>query len=107
MNVVKPGGGHEDEYSYIPAGPAGTPAGDHEIVARPGGYRIKPRGPMPTSCNAGPGPACILKVIAPAGFERILRRIHRDRCPGVPPGSGDEARHNLLRGRGRGPGLRV
>src|SRR5215471_4160068 len=60
---------HEDEYSYVLEGTIGARVGDHEIVAGPGSYVIKPRGLMHTFWNAGPGPARLLEVIAPAGFE--------------------------------------
>ena len=59
----------EDEYSYVLEGTIGARVGDDEIVAGPGSYVIKPRGLMHTFWNAGPAPARLLEVIAPAGFE--------------------------------------
>ncbi len=60
---------HEDEYSYVLEGTVGARVGDREVVAGPGGYLIKPRGLMHTFWNAGPGPARLLEIISPAGFE--------------------------------------
>jgi mannose-6-phosphate isomerase-like protein (cupin superfamily) len=60
---------HEDEYSYVLEGTIGARVGDHEVVAGPGSYLIKPRGLMHTFWNAGPGPARLLEIIAPVGFE--------------------------------------
>src|SRR5215467_12043846 len=60
---------HEDEYSYVLEGTIGARVGDREIIAGPGSYVIKPRGLMHTFWNPGPGPARLLEVIAPAGFE--------------------------------------
>jgi uncharacterized cupin superfamily protein len=60
---------HEDEYSYVLEGTIGARVGDQEVVAGPGSYVINPRGLMHTFWNAGPGPARLLEVISPAGFE--------------------------------------
>jgi len=60
---------HEDEYSYVLEGTIGARVGDREISAGPGSYLIKPRGLMHTFWNAGPGPARLLEMITPAGFE--------------------------------------
>jgi quercetin dioxygenase-like cupin family protein len=60
---------HEDEYSYVLEGTIGAKVGGHEVAVGPGSYLIKPRGLMHTFWNAGPGPARLLEVIAPAGFE--------------------------------------
>jgi mannose-6-phosphate isomerase-like protein (cupin superfamily) len=65
----------EDEYSYILEGTIGARVGDHEVVAGPGSYLIKPRGLMHTLWNAGPGPARLLEVIAPAGFEAYFAEL--------------------------------
>ena len=59
----------EDEYSYVLEGTIGARVGDQEVSAGPGSYLFKPRGLMHTFWNAGPGPARLLEVIAPAGFE--------------------------------------
>ena len=66
---------HEDEYSYVLEGTIGARVGDHEIVAGQGSYVIKPRGLMHTFWNAGPGPARLLEVIAPAGFEKYFMEL--------------------------------
>jgi uncharacterized cupin superfamily protein len=60
---------HEDEYSYVMEGTIGARVGDHEVIAGPGSYLIKPRGLMHTFWNAGPAPARLMEVISPAGFE--------------------------------------
>ena len=63
---------HEDEYSYVLEGTIGARVGDQETVAGSGSYVIKPRGLMHSFWNAGPGPARLLEVIAPAGFEKYF-----------------------------------
>jgi quercetin dioxygenase-like cupin family protein len=66
---------HEDEYSYVLEGTIGARVGDHAIVAGRGSYVIKPRGLMHTFWNAGPGPARLLEVITPAGFETYFAEL--------------------------------
>src|SRR6266849_6610533 len=66
---------HEDEYSYVLEGTIGARVGDNEGVAGPGSYLIKPRGLMHTFWNAGPGPARLLEVIPPAGFEKYFAEL--------------------------------
>jgi oxalate decarboxylase/phosphoglucose isomerase-like protein (cupin superfamily) len=73
---------HEDEYSYVLEGTIGARVGDHEVVAGPGSYVIKPRGLMHTFWNAGPGPARLLEVIAPAGFETYFIELAEAGDPG-------------------------
>ena len=43
------------------------------VVLGPGGYIIKPRNQVHAMWNAGKGPARMIEVIAPAGFERFFR----------------------------------
>jgi len=66
---------HEDEYSYVLEGTIGARVGDHEVVAGPGSYLLKPRGFLHTFWNAGPDPARILEVISPAGFENYFAEL--------------------------------
>ena len=66
---------HEDEHSYVLEGRIGARVGDHEVVAGQGSYVVKPRGLMHTFWNAGPGPARLLEVIAPAGFEKYFAEL--------------------------------
>ena len=72
----------EDEYSYVLEGTIGARVGDHEIVAGPGSYVMKPRGLMHTFWNAGPAPARLLEVIAPAGFETYFAELAEAGDPG-------------------------
>jgi quercetin dioxygenase-like cupin family protein len=73
---------HEDEYSYVLEGTIGARVGDYEITAGPGSYVIKPRGLMHTFWNAGPGPARLLEVISPAGFETYFIELAETGDPG-------------------------
>jgi mannose-6-phosphate isomerase-like protein (cupin superfamily) len=66
---------HEDEYSYVLEGTIGARVGDQEVTAGPGSYLFKPRGMMHTFWNPGPGPARILEVISPAGFETYFAEL--------------------------------
>jgi hypothetical protein len=58
------------------------PSPDREVAAGPGSYLIKPRGLMHTFWNAGPGPARLLEVIAPAGFETYFAELAEAGDPG-------------------------
>jgi mannose-6-phosphate isomerase-like protein (cupin superfamily) len=73
---------HEDEYSYVLEGTIGARVGEREIVAGPGSYVIKPRGLMHTFWKPGPGPARLLEVIAPAGFESYFVELAEAGDPG-------------------------
>jgi mannose-6-phosphate isomerase-like protein (cupin superfamily) len=73
---------HEDEYSYVLEGTIGARVGDHEVTAGPGSYLFKPRGLMHTFWNACPGPARILEVISPAGFEAYFAELAEAGDPG-------------------------
>ena len=66
---------HGDEYSYVLEGTIGARVGDHEVVAGQGSCVIKPRGLMHTFWNAGPGPARLLELISPAGFEKYFAEL--------------------------------
>ncbi|HEY4267275.1 MAG TPA: cupin domain-containing protein [Galbitalea sp.] len=68
---------YEDEYSYVLEGTIGARVGDREVIAGPGSYVLKPRGVMHTFWNAGPGPARILEVISPSGFENYFSELGR------------------------------
>lgn len=76
---------HEDEYSYILEGTIGARVGDHEVIAGTGSYLFKPRWLMHTFWNAGPGPARILEVISPAGFENYFAELAAVGDPGRRP----------------------
>jgi quercetin dioxygenase-like cupin family protein len=65
----------EDELSYVLSGEIGVRIGDRDHVAGPGSYVVKPRGIPHTFWNAGPGPAHLLEVIWPAGFERFFAAL--------------------------------
>ena len=71
----------EDEYSYVLEGTIGARVGDKEVMVGPGSYVIKPRGVMHTFWNAGPGPARVLEVIAPAGFEKYFVELAEAKEP--------------------------
>jgi uncharacterized cupin superfamily protein len=58
---------------YVLEGTIGARVGDREVVAGAGSY-LKPRG-LHTFWNAGPGPARLLEVIAPAGFETYFAEL--------------------------------
>ena len=66
---------YEDEYSYVLEGTLGARVGDHEVVAGPGSYVIKPCGLMHTFWNAGPDPVRLLEIISPAGFEKYFAEL--------------------------------
>jgi mannose-6-phosphate isomerase-like protein (cupin superfamily) len=65
----------EDEYSYVLEGRMGALLGDEELVAGPGDLVFKPRNQWHTFWNAGDGPARILEIISPAGFEKYFDEL--------------------------------
>ena len=65
----------EDEYSYVTEGRVGALLGDHVLEAQPGDLIFKPRNQWHTFWNAGDGPARILEIISPAGFEQYFAEL--------------------------------
>jgi len=65
----------EDEYTFVLEGRVGALLGDDVLVAEPGDLVFKPRREWHTFWNAGDGPARILEIIAPAGFEDFFREL--------------------------------
>jgi mannose-6-phosphate isomerase-like protein (cupin superfamily) len=65
----------EDEYSFVLEGRMGALLGDDVVYAEPGDLVYKPRGQWHTFWNAGDGPARILEIISPAGFERFFDEL--------------------------------
>ena len=51
----------------------GALLGDEVLTAEAGDLVFKPRDQWHTFWNAGDEPCRILEIIAPAGFERVLR----------------------------------
>jgi mannose-6-phosphate isomerase-like protein (cupin superfamily) len=66
---------NEDEYSFVIEGRMGALLGDEHVEAGPGDFVFKPRGQWHTFWNAGDGPARILEIISPAGFERFFDEL--------------------------------
>jgi quercetin dioxygenase-like cupin family protein len=65
----------EDEYSYVLEGRVGAMLGDEVLVGGPGDLIYKPRNQWHTFWNDGDGPARILEIISPAGFERFFAAL--------------------------------
>jgi quercetin dioxygenase-like cupin family protein len=75
-----------DEWSYILEGKVGARIGDEEFTAGPGSYVLKPRRIPHTFWNAGPGPARLIEIITPAGFEQFFADMgEMDRTTGFDP----------------------
>ena len=66
---------HEDEYSYVLGGEVGFEVGDEVFTARTGELVAKPRGVWHAFWNAADGPARVLEMISPAGFERYFAEL--------------------------------
>lgn len=66
---------HEDEFSYILEGRVGLQLGDKVIEAGPGDLVFKPRGVPHAFWNPGDGPARLLEIISPGGFENYFREM--------------------------------
>ena len=65
----------EDEYSYVLEGSVGALLGDSVIIGKTGDLIFKPRNQWHTFWNAGDGPARILEIISPAGFEKFFDKM--------------------------------
>ena len=65
----------EDEYSFVLEGRVGADLGGEIVYAETGDLIFKPRGQWHTFWNAGDGPARILEIISPAGFENFFREL--------------------------------
>lgn len=65
----------EDEFSYVLEGTVGVMLGDQEFLVPSGSYMLKPRGIPHAFWNPGPGPARLLEIISPAGFERYFEKL--------------------------------
>jgi mannose-6-phosphate isomerase-like protein (cupin superfamily) len=65
----------EDEYSYVLEGRIGALLGEQVLEAGPGSLIFKPRQQWHTFWNAGDGPARVLEIISPAGFERYFTEL--------------------------------
>ncbi|MBA3349069.1 MAG: cupin domain-containing protein [Actinobacteria bacterium] len=66
---------NEDEYSYVIEGRVGVQLDDEVVEAGPGELVFKPRGQQHAFWNAGDGPARLLEIISPAGFENYFREL--------------------------------
>ena len=82
---------HEDEYTFVLAGRVGVRIGDEERVAMAGDLVFKPRGVPHAFWNAGDGPARVLELISPAGFEEYFAEI----APLLPPNVAEPRRDEL------------
>lgn len=65
----------EDEYSFVLEGRVGADLGGEIVYAETGDLIFKPRGQWHTFWNAGDGPARILEIISPAGFEKFFDKM--------------------------------
>ena len=76
---------NEDEASYILEGRVMVQIGDELIEATTGTWVFKPRNIPHTFWNPGPGPARILEIISPAGFEHYFEELAKLLAEGIPP----------------------
>lgn len=65
----------EDEYSFILAGRWGFQLGDRVVYGEPGDLVYKPRDVWHSFWNASDGPARLLEIISPAGFEHYFDEL--------------------------------
>lgn len=65
----------EDEYSFVLEGRVGADLGGEIVYGETGDLIFKPRGQWHTFWNAGDGPARILEIISPAGFEKFFETM--------------------------------
>lgn len=65
----------EDEYSFILEGRWGFQLGDEVVYGEPGDLVYKPRGVWHSFWNASDGPARLLEIISPSGFEHYFDEL--------------------------------
>ncbi|MGE3076734.1 MAG: cupin domain-containing protein [Dehalococcoidia bacterium] len=65
----------EDEYSFILEGRWGFQLGDSVVYGEPGDLVYKPRNVWHSFWNASDGPARLLEVISPSGFEHYFEEF--------------------------------
>ena len=65
----------EDEYSFVLEGRVGADLGGEIVYGEVGDLIFKPRNQWHTFWNAGDGPARILEIISPAGFEKFFDKV--------------------------------
>lgn len=65
----------EDEYSFILEGRWGFQLGEEVVYGEPGDLIFKPRNVWHTFWNATDGPARLLEIISPAGFEHYFTEV--------------------------------
>jgi mannose-6-phosphate isomerase-like protein (cupin superfamily) len=65
----------EDEYSFVLEGRVGADLGGQIVYGEPGDLIFKPRAQWHTFWNAGDGPARLLEIISPAGFEDFFEAL--------------------------------
>jgi quercetin dioxygenase-like cupin family protein len=75
----------EDEYSIVLEGDVGFALGDKVVVAHAGDTIFKPRNVRHAFWNASQGPARILEIITPAGFENYFAEISEVFAKSAPP----------------------
>lgn len=85
----------EDELSYVLEGTFGVRIGDEVAEAGPGSYVLKPRNVPHTFWNAGPGPARLIEIIQPAGFENFFEKLGEVAQTATSPEEFDAARTAL------------
>jgi len=75
----------EDEGFWILEGELTFYVGDRTLKARPGSFLFGPKG-IPHSFTVDSGPARLLFILSPAGFEDLVRDMGEPaRSPTVPP----------------------
>ena len=80
-----------DEYSFVIEGEIGVLMGEETFRAPAGSYVLKVRGVPHTFWNLGSGPARVLEIISPAGFEQYFEEL-AGILSSTPPGQPDFAR---------------
>jgi mannose-6-phosphate isomerase-like protein (cupin superfamily) len=65
----------EDEYSFVLEGRWGFQLGDEIVYGEPGDLIYKPRDVWHSFWNASDGPARLLEVISPSGFEHYFDEL--------------------------------
>lgn len=75
----------EDEYSIVLEGDVGFALDEKVVIAHSGDTIFKPRNVRHAFWNAGAGPARILEIITPAGFENYFAEVSEVFARSGPP----------------------
>jgi len=86
---------HEDECTFVIEGEVSFDVGGRVSVVSAGAYAIKPRGIPHAIWNAGNGPARVMEIHSPGGFERYYDELGTLLVASMPDDERDRAMEEM------------